>query len=135
MSLFLNANPGIKSRITSTFIFDSYSAGEVTKIFFNLARSANYKVDKSVCGIVEEFFTKRIKDPEFGNGREARNLLETTVMFTANRVMGMKKSSYTPDDMRQITAEDVKAAINRITGNIRSSKARDNNSHIGFATV
>ena len=31
MQAFLDANPGIKSRITSTFYFDSYSADEMAR--------------------------------------------------------------------------------------------------------
>ncbi|MCR5324971.1 MAG: AAA family ATPase [Lachnospiraceae bacterium] len=135
MSLFLNANPGIKSRITSTFIFDSYSAKEVTGIFFNLAKTANYTVDKRTWPIVEEYFEGRIKDSEFGNGREARNLLETAVMFTANRVMSKKKAAYTADEMRRITTEDVVAAVKRLTNSRNDGKARENKTRIGFGTV
>jgi hypothetical protein len=111
MKDFLDANPGIKSRITSTFYFDSYNAQEMVEIFMRIAKTQKYKVDNSVCPMIAEHFQNRINDDNFGNGREARSLLETSVVFAANRILSEGKKKYTKEEMQTITYEDVEAAI------------------------
>jgi hypothetical protein len=111
MKDFLDANPGIKSRITSTFYFDSYNAQEMVEIFMRIAKTQKYKVDNSVCPMIAEHFQNRINDDNFGNGREARSLLETSVVFAANRILSEGKKKYTKEEMQTITYEDVAAAI------------------------
>jgi Cdc6-like AAA superfamily ATPase len=114
MKVFLDANPGIKSRITSTFYFDSYSPEEMVEIFMRIAKTQNYKVDASVGPMIAEHFKTRVDDDNFGNGREARSLLETSVLFAASRVLQEGKTKYTKEEMQTITREDVAAAIAQV---------------------
>jgi hypothetical protein len=114
MKDFLDANPGIKSRITSTIYFDSYSAHEMVEIFMCIAKNQKYKVDEKTRPIIEEHFKKRVKDDNFGNGREARSLLETSVLFAANRIFKEDKKKYTREEMQTIIYEDVAAAIKQV---------------------
>lgn len=130
MQAFLDANPGIKSRITSTFYFDSYSAEEMAQIFIRIAKIGNYKVQPEAEEIVKSFFEKRVDDRDFGNGREARALLENAVLFAARRVMAKNKETYTESELVNITLEDVKAAAEKMSrdfGNNQKKKTR-----IGF---
>lgn len=131
MTLFLNANPGIKSRITSTFVFDSYSPDDMVQIFLNIAKVANYRVDENACSYVKKYFECRISDENFGNGREARNLLETSVLFTAKRIMKLGKSSYSADEMKNIATEDVKLAIEKLKQSEKNGTAKPGN-RMGF---
>lgn len=103
MKDFLDANPGIKSRITSTIYFDSYTPKEMVQIFYKIAENQHYYVEENVKGMVYAHFQKRIQDENFGNGREARSLLETAVVFAAERVLEEKKKRYTKADMQTIT--------------------------------
>lgn len=114
MKDFLDANPGIKSRITSTIYFDSYSPDEMVQIFFQIAINNRYHVDETVREMLYTHFRKRVLDDNFGNGREARSLLETSVIYTANRVLEQKKKSYTKAEMQTIKHEDVAAAIRQL---------------------
>ena len=111
MKAFLDANPGIKSRITSTIYFDSYSPQEMIDIFFQIAKNQNYIVDETVKDMLEKHFEKRVHAENFGNGREARSLLETSVIFAAKRVFAEEKAKYKKSDMQNLTYEDVKQAI------------------------
>lgn len=131
MKAFLDANPGIKSRITSTIYFDSYAPEEMVKIFFHIAGQQNYIVEESVANEVRKHFEKRVMDENFGNGREARSLLETSVIYAASRVFALEKKKYTNLDMRTILAEDVKKAIAEVeeSDGIRNVK---NTKAIGF---
>jgi hypothetical protein len=114
MKDFLDANPGIKSRITSTIYFDSYSAPEMVDIFMRIAQTQKYKVAEAVRPILAEHFTKRLDDDNFGNGREARSLLETSVVYAASRIFREDKKKYTREEMQTITYEDVEAAIAQV---------------------
>jgi SpoVK/Ycf46/Vps4 family AAA+-type ATPase len=114
MKDFLDANPGIKSRITSTIYFDSYNAQEMVEIFMRIAKNQKYKVDDSVRTILAGHFAKRVGDENFGNGREARSLLETSVVFAANRILVKDKNKYTKEEMQTITYDDVAAAIAQV---------------------
>ena len=111
MKDFLEANPGIKSRITSTIYFDSYTADEMVDIFFGIAKNQGYQVEKSAGEMIRAHFEKRVSDEKFGNGREARSLLETSVVFVANRVLKPDKKKYTKEEMQTITSEDIRQAI------------------------
>lgn len=111
MKDFLDANPGIRSRITSTIYFDSYSPEEMASIFFQLGKNQNYQIDLKVKELIINHFQKRVLDDNFGNGREARSLLETSIVFAAKRIFRMNKKSYSKADMQTITFEDVQKAI------------------------
>ncbi len=130
MQAFLDANPGIKSRITTTFYFDSYSADEMVQIFTRIAKISNYKLKSGTEKVVKDFFEKRVHDKDFGNGREARALLENAALFAARRTMTQNKESYTRSELTTLTLEDVKAAAEKMDQGfgIRRKEARK----IGF---
>ena len=111
MKDFLDANPGIKSRITSTIYFDSYTPAEMVEIFFRIAKNQHYCVDEHVAELVYAHFEKRMHADNFGNGREARRLLETAVAFAAGRVFEQGKKKYSKADMQRITYTDVQEAV------------------------
>lgn len=111
---FFEANPGIKSRITSTIYFDSYSAEEMVKIFYNMAKVQNFIVDERAQEVVYKHFAKRVKDKNFGNGREARSLLETCILFGAKRLMTDGKEKYTRNQMQTLIYDDIANAIARV---------------------
>ncbi len=111
MKDFLDSNPGIKSRITSTIYFDSYSPDEMVQILFRIAENNHYCLDENIREMLLSYFQKRMKDDNFGNGREARSLLETAVVYTAERVLAQKRKSYTRAEMQTIVYGDIEKAI------------------------
>ena len=113
MKDFLDANPGIKSRITSTIYFESYSPDEMVEIFFRLAENSHYFLEENCREMLRAHFETRVLDDNFGNGREARSLLETAVIYTAGRVLAQNKKNYTRKEMQTIICEDVRKAIER----------------------
>lgn len=131
MKDFLDANPGIKSRITSTIYFDSYNADEMVNIFACIAKNQKYKLENGYEKIVHDYFRKRITDSNFGNGREARSLLETSVVFAAERVLRDNKAKYTKKEMQTILYQDIEKAI-RQAENIELLCGEKNKGFIGF---
>ena len=131
MQTFLNSNPGIKSRITSTFNFKSYSAKEMIEIFKRIAKNSNYIIQNDVDDMIENFFESRVSMRDFGNGREAKVLLETAVIYAARRNMELNKEQYTKKDMQTLTNTDIALAIERLRKGY--GKSKKNNNTIGFA--
>ena len=111
MKRFLDANPGLRSRINTTIYFKSYDPDMMTSIFSNLAKRNRFRVDASVMGEVKEHFARRQEDVNFGNGREARALLENSMANAANRIMGRDKRKVSKNSLQLIKKEDVREAI------------------------
>ena len=111
MKLFLNANPGIRSRINSTIFFNSYTPDEMVEIVHCQAVGQKYVLTHEADGDIRAYFAERVKSPDFGNGREARSLLENITLKAAERIMALPESKLTKKMMQELTAEDVKGAL------------------------
>lgn len=85
MKKFLSENPGIASRITFMVHFSPYTAEEMLDIFESLANQATFRLEKGWEEIMLPFFQERVKDENFGNGREARRFLENAMAITAEK--------------------------------------------------
>ena len=116
MQLFLDANPGIQSRIASTLYFPSYSPDEMVNVFLGIAKRNHYNVDTKACSDVKNYFASRVGEKDFGNGREARNLLDTCTMFLADRTMGKDITQIAKEEIMNITVMDVKKAVKHLRG-------------------
>lgn len=122
MKKFLDENPGISSRITFTVNFSSYNETEMLDIFELLARNANYRLEDGWRDILVEFFKERIKAPNFGNGREARRLLEHSMSIAAQKYIEWERSLPTfasegerekeeIDRLTMLTCDELKLAV------------------------
>lgn len=108
---FLEANPGLKSRINSTIFFESYTADEMVQIVNLLAKQKKYSIEPGTEDMIKEYFEKRVTDSTFGNGREARSLLENAIMNAARRVMLLPESKRTKKKLQELTYEDISNAV------------------------
>ena len=121
MKRFLDENPGISSRITFTVHFSPYTAKEMLDIFEALANNATFHLEKGWEDILLPFFEKRVKDENFGNGREARRLLEHTMAVAAERFMQWQQNAMFSSQIAKekqerqllslLTCEDLNTAI------------------------
>lgn len=132
MKSFIDSNPGIKSRITSTIFFDSYTAKEMGDIFMKQAELKHYRIAAGCKEKAEDYFKYRVNDENFGNGREARSLLETSTVFAAKRIMDAKNPTTDRSKLQEITADDVERAIERKREE-NNIEMRSNSASIGFA--
>ena len=78
------------------------------------SKNSGYCISNDLDKVVEDFFKKRVSARDFGNGREARVLLETAEVFAAKRVMSLDKEQYSKVDMQTLTLEDIENAIRRM---------------------
>ena len=103
MRAFLDANPGLASRITATVQFDAYSPDkEMPAIFAHHAAARGLTLPK-------DYFTRRAVREDYGSGREARRLLESCLTAQSHRLMADEK--FDADTLRTLTSADLKAAI------------------------
>lgn len=107
MSAFLNANPGLQSRISRNIFFPDYSVQELVSIFLRSAEKYEYTL--SLDGIVKlnEVISNAFdnKTANFGNARFVRNLFERTIEHQANRLA--KQPKINPSVLAEIIGEDI----------------------------
>ena len=109
MEMFLNTNPGLASRFTHRLHIDDYNEDELVAIFkkmaskqdYQLSPDAEFKLMGEVCHMVMN------KRESFGNAREMRNLLDTTIGRLSERVASMPPQSITAETYKMIMAEDI----------------------------
>ena len=137
MKKFLDENPGISSRITFTVNFSSYDEKEMLDIFELLARNANYRLEDGWRDILNEFFLERIHAPNFGNGREARRLLEHCMSIAAQRYIEWERTlpTFVSEGEREkeevsrltlLTCDDLRAAVREFLYAESVIRGRDN---------
>lgn len=131
MQLFLDANPGIQSRISSTLYFPSYTPDEMVDVFLRIAERNQYSIEKNVCSYVKKYFAQRVGAKDFGNGREARNLLDACTMFLAERIMDNDRTQLAKEEIMKITMQDVKQAVNYLRESFTTRNYKKE-SRIGF---
>ncbi len=130
MRVFLDANPGIKSRINSTIYFDSYTPEQMVDIVRKKASNMQFVIAKDADAIMLEYFKARVDRDDFGNGREARSFLEECQRHAAHRVMSLPPNKITKKTLKQITLEDVKNTVCRLRNSNEVQEGRKH--HLGF---
>ena len=114
MRRFVDANPGLKSRISRTIEFPGYDGGELFAIFealvakngFNLTLEASDEARKVIDDLA------RSADDSFGNAREVRRFFEALQPIQAERIAEHLDevddiSQISDDDLMRIEAEDI----------------------------
>ncbi|MCI6019230.1 MAG: AAA family ATPase [Clostridiales bacterium] len=128
MQVFIDSNPGLKSRFTRKIHFDDYRADELEEIFTKLAKDyvISDEAQTELHRIFEMMYSNKAE--HFGNGREVRNFYEKVISKLAYRISGL--SAYSERDLTLITAEDVLAAEAEYMEN--SDDGNNNKRRIGF---
>lgn len=114
MKTFLDANPGIRSRINSTIYFDSYSADEMLEIVHRQAENKKFLLSHEGDDAIRDYFAERSLAPDFGNGREARSLLENITAQAAKRLMGIPVEKLTKKMLQELTLQDIEETLTRM---------------------
>ena len=107
MEVFINSNPGLKSRFNKYIEFPDYSIDELMEIFDLNCRKYDYIIEDEARGHVREKLSlMKLSSPEnFANARAARNLFEEIITNQAGRIAAMENP--TLEDMKTITSDDL----------------------------
>lgn len=83
---FLDKNEGLRSRIAFHIDFPDYTAEELTDILKLMVKEKGYLIDTAIEKKCSDIFEAARRQPEFGNGRYVRTVLEQAIMKQSMRV-------------------------------------------------
>lgn len=88
MEMFIDSNPGLKSRFNKYIHFANYTADELYSIFISMSRKLHFTCSLQVVDAIRNHFAAVIEkgDDNFGNGRYVRNFFEKLIEKQANRL-------------------------------------------------
>ncbi|MBT2448623.1 right-handed parallel beta-helix repeat-containing protein [Streptomyces sp. ISL-43] len=98
MEGFLASNPGLASRFSRQILFEHYSDGELVEIVTKQAEAAGYVLAPDTAAALHELFAAAPRDRTFGNGRFARQTLESMITRQAGRLSRLEL-----DDLSEIS--------------------------------
>jgi stage V sporulation protein K len=109
MKLFVESNPGLRSRFNRFVQFDHFTPDQMMLIFQKFAHKSNFIVTDHAQKILKTTFERLYekRDESFGNARVVRNIFEICVMNQANRVVNYKEILLDNNTMQNIGEVDV----------------------------
>ena len=132
MKTFIDSNPGLKSRINSTIYFDSYTPEQMVEIVHLQAKNQSFILNRRADPEILAYFKERITDRNFGNGREARSLLENAMVFAAARIIKIPAGEVKKRQLQEITVSDVRKALERMRKSNLMQMGRNKKRKMGF---
>ncbi len=117
MDIFLNSNPGLKSRFKMFFNFEDFLPQELFEILEQTAQRHQVVFDLTALEAMKRHLTElfRSRDKSFGNARTVNSLVEDAKMFLGVRVMTQVDESqrHQTDVLQTITIEDVEKVFEK----------------------
>jgi len=110
MEEFLQANAGLASRFSHKLHIDDYNVNELMQIYKKMASKEHYTFSPEAEAKAREVILRMVamKDRNFGNAREMRNLLDATIQQLSQRVSQMPPETVTKETYQLILPEDIR---------------------------
>lgn len=107
MKIFIESNPGLRSRFNRYFHFDHFTPAELLQIFETFCSKSDFIISDDAKEKLTDTFDLlyESKNESFGNARVVRNLFEKCVQNQANRIVKIKK--ITNKVLKTLTEEDI----------------------------
>lgn len=111
MEGFLQKNPGLRSRIAFHVSFADYDTKELIDIAELMAGKKNLVLAPETVDKMHGIFDEIGKQPDFGNGRAVRNILEAAKMAMSSRLLKSDIDKLTEEDVKTVLPEDISIPI------------------------
>ena len=107
MEQFLDSNPGLRSRFNKFVFFPDYTPDELQQIFEFTAKKNGYVIAPDALKYVKDYYVAKtaLKEENFANARDTRNLFEKAVTRQANRLAAQK--DLTKEQLELLTLADI----------------------------
>ncbi|MDH2344187.1 MULTISPECIES: AAA family ATPase [unclassified Bradyrhizobium] len=106
MHRFIGSNPGLASRFTKTIDFPAYESHELCEIFRTMATEQQYLLPLGFERMLSPWIESQRRDPQWGNARSMRTLLEK-----AREAHALRTSSDPGANLAEFELSDIEAAI------------------------
>ncbi|MBN8571344.1 MAG: AAA family ATPase, partial [Ignavibacteria bacterium] len=109
MNVFLESNPGLKSRFDKTFTFEDYNENELYWIALKLLADKRVNPDEDAKKYLYQYCIEmyKNKDDYFGNGREVRKIIEEAVRNQNLRLADIPRDKRTKEMIETLTTKDL----------------------------
>lgn len=107
MDELFKLNPGFKSRITNTFMFNNYSKEELSQIGKKVLDKKNYDIEDDALNAICEYVYSKHNLPAYGNVRDLKTLINNVIISHANRVDNIAED-------RLLTIDDFNSYLNDV---------------------
>lgn len=107
MEKFLEKNPGLRSRIAFHVPFADYDTAELCDIAKLIGKSKGVTLTEGAIEKLSRVFDEARRQPDFGNGRYVRNVLELSKMNQAARILEMDPDQISESILTSIGEQDI----------------------------
>ncbi|MCX6183388.1 MAG: AAA family ATPase [Bacteroidetes bacterium] len=124
MKIFIDSNPGLKSRFNQYISFQHYKPAELLEIFKSLCKKYSFSLALDAESKLSDIFemADEKKQENYGNAREVRNLFELVVRQQANRLVSCKEiNSITLSAIDETDIPDVKLTVDLLLNGMTSN--------------
>ena len=118
MKDFINVNPGLKSRIGKSFVFEDYTIDELTDILVKFVNDNKLKITDKALDKFKELVKISMKTKNFGNARWVRNSFDKILLKHSTNT----KNSDSAEELITITENDIDIEEMKKSQNTTKSK-------------